>query len=81
MEPEIIHVPELAILLCRSESAIRSAMQAGAAWLPPSFKQGRRICWRVATVRQFLEECESGLHAPAKPGRKRQPPPALSSVQ
>ncbi len=81
MEPEVIHVPELAILLCRSESAIRSAMQAGAAWLPPSFKQGRRICWRVSTVREFLRECESGLHKPVTPGRKRRPPPSFARVK
>lgn len=81
MEQEIIHIPELAKLLGRSESAIRSARQAGASWLPPFFKQGARICWRVSTVRQFLQECESGMHAPAKPGRKRQAPPTLASVR
>ncbi|WP_332880298.1 hypothetical protein [Pseudomonas alloputida] len=81
MEPEIIHIPELAVMLGRSECAIRSARQAGAYWLPPSFKQGSRICWRVATVRQFLQEYESGLHAPTRPGRKRQPPPAFPSVK
>lgn len=81
MEPEIIHIPELAKLLGRSESAIRSARQAGASWLPPFFKQGSRICWRVSTVRKFLQECEGGMHAPARPGRKRQAPPSLSSVR
>lgn len=81
MEPEIIHIPELAKLLGRSESAIRSARQAGASWLPPFFKQGARICWRVSTVRQFLQECERGMHTPAKPGRKRQAPPTLASVR
>lgn len=80
MEPEIIHIPELAKLLGRSESSIRSAMQAGAYWLPPFFKQGSRICWRVASVRKFLQECEEGRHTPARPGRKRQPPPTLSRV-
>lgn len=78
MEPEIIHVPELAKLLGRTESSIRSARQAGAAWLPPFFKQGRIICWRVSTVREFLLECEKGLHEPARPGRKRQTPPTLA---
>jgi hypothetical protein len=39
MEPEIIHIPELAKLLGRSESAIRSTMQVQAAWIPTSFKQ------------------------------------------
>lgn len=77
MEPEIIHIPELAIMLGRSEAAIRSARQAGAPWLPPSFKQGGRVCWRVSTVRAFLEEWESGSHVQAKPGRKRRCPPTL----
>ena len=81
MEPEIIHIPELAKMLGRSESAIRSARQVGATWLPPFFKQGARVCWRVSTVRTFLQEFEQGLHTPAKPGRKRQPPPTLASVR
>jgi predicted DNA-binding transcriptional regulator AlpA len=80
MEPEIIHIPELAKLLGRTEPSIRSALQAGAYWLPPFFKQGSRICWRVSSVRKFLQECEAGKHVPARPGRKRQPPPTLSSV-
>jgi predicted DNA-binding transcriptional regulator AlpA len=78
MEPEIIHIPELALMLGRSESAIRSARQAGAAWLPPSFMQGSRVCWRVSTVRQFLQEYESGLHVSRRPGRKRQTPPTIT---
>ncbi|MDH0758071.1 hypothetical protein N5C70_15320 [Pseudomonas juntendi] len=81
MEQEIIHIPELAKMLGRSEAAIRSARQAGASWLPPFFKQGTRVCWRVSTVRKFLAECEQGLHAPAKPGRKRQTPPTLASIR
>lgn len=81
MEPEIIHIPELARLLGRTESSIRSARQAGAYWLPPYFKQGSRICWRVSTVRKFLQECEEGSHVPARPGRKRQTPPSLMSIQ
>ncbi len=80
MEPEVIHVPELAKMLGRSESSIRSALQAGAYWLPPFFKQGSRICWRVSTVRRFLLECEEGKHMPKRPGRKRQTPPTLSRV-
>nr|WP_189660965.1 hypothetical protein [Pseudomonas lurida] len=80
IEQEVIHIPELAKLLGRSESSIRSAHQAGAYWLPPFFKQGSRICWRVSTVQQFLKECEEGLHTPKRPGRKRQTPPTLSRV-
>ncbi|MNJ65474.1 hypothetical protein D3C77_614890 [compost metagenome] len=44
MEQEIIHVPELARMLGRTESSIRSARQDGASWLPPFFKQGKRAC-------------------------------------
>ena len=77
MEQEIIHIPELAIMLGRTESSIRSARQIDANWLPPSFKQGGRVCWRVSTVRQFLQEWEQGLHVPATPGRKRKSPPSL----
>lgn len=81
MEQEVIHIPELAKMLGRTESSIRSARQDGANWLPPFFKQGKRICWRVTAVRQFLEEYEQGLHVPAKPGRKRNAPPTLASVR
>lgn len=79
MEPEIVHIPELAKMLGRTEASIRSARQDGASWLPPCFKQGKRVCWRVATVRKFLEEYEQGQHVPAKPGRKRNAPPTLRS--
>lgn len=81
MEPEILHIPEMANLLGRSESAIRSALQAQAAWLPPSFKQGRRICWRLETARDFLKEWEKIGGQQAKPGRKRKPPPTLTTLR
>lgn len=81
MEQEVIHIPELAKMLGRSESSIRSARQIGANWLPPFFKQGSRVCWRVSTVRKFLEEYEQGLHVPARAGRKRHTPPTLASVR
>lgn len=81
MEPEIVHIPELAKMLGRTESSIRSARQDGACWLPPCFKQGKRVCWRVATVRKFLEEYEQGIHKPAKAGRKRKAPMTLTSVK
>jgi len=80
MEQEIIHIPELARMLGRSESSIRSAIRDGAYWLPPSFKQGVRHCWRTTSVRRFLAECEQGKHKPAKCGRKRQDPPKLRQV-
>lgn len=81
MDPEIIHIPELAKLLGRSEPSIRSAMQSRAAWLPPFFKQGKRICWRLETVRGFLKEWEQTGGQQLKPGRKRKPPPTLARVR
>jgi len=77
MEQEILHVPELATMMGRSESAIRSAVQSRADWLPPYYKQGSRICWRLETVRQFLREFEEGGHVPAKAGRPRKEPPTF----
>lgn len=80
IEPEIIHVPELAKLLGRSESAIRSAVQTRPDWLPPYFKQGSRVCWRLESVRKFLREYEAGEHKAPKIGRPRQTPPTLRKV-
>jgi hypothetical protein len=79
MEPEILHVPELARMLGRSEAAIRSAVQVMPDWLPPFFKQGARICWRLESVRKFLREYEAGEHKPAKVGRPRKEPPRLGA--
>jgi hypothetical protein len=36
MDPEIIHIPQLAQMLSRTESSIRSAIRDGAQWLPPT---------------------------------------------
>lgn len=80
MEPEVLHIPELARMLGRSESAIRSALQVKAPWLPPFFRQGTRICWRVASVRKFLEDWENNGGTKEKPGRKRRPPPSLRDI-
>ena len=81
IEPEIIHIPQLAVMLGRSESSIRSAIRDGAHWLPPSFKQGVRHCWRVEAVRRFLREYEAGEHRPKRPGRPRRTPPTLHSIR
>lgn len=35
MGPEVFYIPNLDRMLGRSESAIRSALQAKTAWLPP----------------------------------------------
>lgn len=80
MEKEILHIPDMARLMNRSECAIRSAIRDKAAWLPPFFKQGVKICWRPESVRKFVEEYEKGMHRPAKVGRKRKEPPTLRGV-
>jgi len=78
MEPEILHVPELALLMGRTEAAIRSAVQARPDWLPPYYKQGSRICWRLETVRKYLRDFEAGEHQALKVGRPRREPPSLA---
>lgn len=80
MQPEIIHIPQLAIMMGRSEASIRSAIRDGASWLPPSFKQGVRHCWRVESVRKWLAEYEAGAHRPKRPGRPRREPPTLHAI-
>ncbi len=80
MEAEILHIPQMAQLMGRSESSIRSALRDKAAWLPPHFKQGVKLCWRRTSVLKFLQEYEEGGHRPAKLGRKRQEPPRLRSA-
>lgn len=80
MEQEILHVPELAKLMGRSESAIRSAVQSRPDWLPPCYKQGARICWRLETVRKFLREYEAGEHVAPKVGRPRKEPPSFRAL-
>ncbi|WP_405120700.1 hypothetical protein [Pseudomonas leptonychotis] len=77
MEPEILTVTELAKLLGRTESSIRSAVQARPDWLPPYFKQGARLAWRLESVRKFLREYEEGEHKAPKVGRPRNAPPTL----
>lgn len=78
MEPEVIHVNDLAQLLGRTEAAIRSAIQGRPDWLPPYYKQGARICWRLESVRRFLREYEQGEHKAKKKGRPRKEPPLFS---
>lgn len=53
-QPAILYVPDLARMLGRTESAIRTAVNRGAPWLPPSFPMGRRLAWRREDVDRFL---------------------------
>lgn len=53
-QPDVLYVPDLAQKLGRTESAIRTAVNRGATWLPPSFPMGRRLAWRRVDVESFL---------------------------
>jgi predicted DNA-binding transcriptional regulator AlpA len=53
-EPQVLYVPDMAKMLGRTEAAIRTAVNRGAEWLPPSFPMGRRIAWRRADVDAFI---------------------------
>lgn len=79
---EIVYLPDIAKMLGRSESSIRSGIQGGAAWIPKSFKMGNRICWLKSDVMQFLVDCRDGniQTKPKRPGRKRLVPPTLKSI-
>jgi hypothetical protein len=74
MEPEIIGIPEMALLMRRTESSIRTAVARLPEWLPKPIKQGRRVCWRLETARQYIREFEEGQHRKPKVGRPRQLP-------
>ncbi len=50
----VLYVPDLARMLGRTEAAIRTAVNRGATWLPPSFPMGRRLAWRREDVERFL---------------------------
>jgi len=77
MESEILHIPEIAKMLNRSECAIRSAVRDRASWMPPHFKQGVKLCWRRSSVLKFLGEYEAGMHQPVRKGRPRAVPTSL----
>lgn len=53
-QSDVLYVSDLAAKLGRTESAIRTAVNRGAEWLPPSFHMGRRLAWRRVDVEAFL---------------------------
>lgn len=53
-QADVLHVPQMARKLGRTEASIRTAVNRGDTWLPPPFRQGRRICWRAVDVDAFL---------------------------
>lgn len=65
---DVLHVPELARKLGRTEASIRSSVNRGSDDLPPRL-QGRRLAWRTATVDAWLAAREQ-KPAPKKAGGK-----------
>lgn len=64
----VLYVQDLARILGRTESAIRTAVSRGGAdWLPPRLAT-RRISWRRETVDAFLRSLET---APPETAPKR----------
>jgi predicted DNA-binding transcriptional regulator AlpA len=55
-QSDILYVPDLARKLGRTEAAIRTGVNRGAEWLPPSFPMGRRLAWRRVDVDAFLAQ-------------------------
>lgn len=53
---DVLYVPELALKLGKTEAAIRQGLSRGADWIPPAFKMGSRIAWRLEDVDRFIEE-------------------------
>ena len=72
METEVIHIPELAKMLSRTDASIREGIRRGVTWIPKSFKMGVRHCWLKEDVQEFLRACRDGKNKPSKAGRKRQ---------
>lgn len=63
-DTDVLHVPELARKLGRTEASIRSSVNRGGEDLPPRLMIGRRLAWRAVTVEQWLAAREQ------KPARK-----------
>ena len=69
--PEILYIPDLAVMLNTTEAAIRSSLQRHREMLkqgknedllPPTTRaRGRRVCWRLQTVREWLAAGETGV--------------------
>lgn len=65
----VLYVHDLAKLLGRTESSIRSAVgRGGADWLPPRLNV-RRLSWRRETVEQFLKGLEQKPAAKSRGGK------------
>ena len=77
IEPELVGVPELAVMLGRTQEAIKKAKSRMPYWMPKPIKQGRRIFWRVSDVRAHIQAQAEGKIKEVKQGRPRKEPPTL----
>lgn len=76
IKQEVLHIEDLAQLLGRSVSSIKNGIWDKVPWLPPHFKMGNRVCWRLSTVLKFIEEQEQrAINPPKKRGRPRKVAP------
>lgn len=74
----ILYIPDMALLLRRSECSIRSAIYVNAWWLPPSFRMGNRICWLEEDVISFVQQLKTDPPQRKRVGRPRRTPPRLA---
>jgi predicted DNA-binding transcriptional regulator AlpA len=63
-EADVIYVPELAKKLGKTEAAVRAAYYRKSDAIPPAFKMGRELAWRLSDVNDWLAK-----KAEAKPSK------------
>jgi predicted DNA-binding transcriptional regulator AlpA len=63
LDLEVIDVAGFARMTGRTEAAVAKAIQRGCRDMPVPFKMAGRWSWRVASVREWLEEAERGSEA------------------
>lgn len=52
----LLYVPELALILGMTETAVRCAVQRRSPAIPNPVRVGRRIAWRQVDVDRWLQE-------------------------
>ena len=79
-QSEVIYLAGLAMMLGKTEAAVRDGIRRNAVWVPKGFKMGALHAWLRADVLMFLRECQEGKNKPVKIGRPRNAPPTLRSA-
>lgn len=54
LESDVIGVADLALIIGRTEPAIRMGVHRKVDWLPPHFYLGRKLAWRRSSVEAWL---------------------------